>query len=604
MWQKLFLLFFISLSLTLVAQPSGDHNLAVQYFRNGEFEKAAALFEQLYAANPQAEYYYRYYYNSLIQLEAYKDLEKVVKKAARKNEGNPTYTIDLGYVYLQQGEVEDAYKQYDDALQQMEASRTGVVRVANAFNNLREYDYAVKAYEKGQRLVQDYPFYYELANLYRLTGNATKMVINFLDYVAFNPEQRGSVQNILQDYVEQDDVYREMQRLLYERIQNSPGATYFNEMLIWLFLQRKDFAAAFIQAKALDKRLEEDGMRVYNLAKAALEEKEYDAAIKALDYLVSKGSRSNFYFFAKERLLEVKKEKITEGYVYSQDDLKDLQQGYKAFLQEFGNNKVKSAYTLKELAELEAYYLYDLDTAIAIMEDLVYTTGGLSDNFLAACKLDLGDYYLIDGEIWEATLLYSQVDKRLKDEPLGEMARFKNAKLAYYRGDFEWAQTQLDVLKGSTSELIANDALDLSVFITSNLGLDTTLAPMLQFARADLLMLQNKSDAALQALDSIVKAYPGHVLLDDIYFLKAEVMIKRQEYEAAAEFLTQVTEQNNDKLLLDDAFFLLGKLHEEVFEDTAQAMDYYQTIILDHKDSVYVIEARERFRALRGDKLN
>lgn len=604
MWQKLLTVLFLFLTFASYAQPSGDHNLAIQYYRNGEFEKAASLFEELYEANPQAEYYYRYYYNCLIQLEAYKDLEKMVKKAARKNEDNPTYTIDLGYVYLQQGEVEDAYAQYDEAIEQMEPSRTGVIRVANAFNNLREYDYAVKAYVHGQSMVKDYPFYYELANLYRMTGNATKMVTNYLDYVAFNPQQRGSVQNILQDYVEEDGVYREMQRLLYERIQEQPKATHFNEMLIWLFMQRKDFSAAFVQAKALDRRLGEDGMRIYNLAKAALEEQQYDAAIKALDYLVSKGRESNFYFFAKERLLEVKKEKITEGYTYNQADLKDLQQGYKAFLQEFGNNKVKSAYTLKELAELEAYYFYDLDTAIAIMEDLVYSTGGLSDNFMAECKLDLGDYYLIDGEIWEATLLYSQVDKRMKDEPIGELARFKNAKLAYYRGDFDWAQTQLDVLKGSTSELIANDALDLSVFITSNLGLDTTLAPMLQFARADLLMLQNKTDDALQTLDSIVKAYPGHLLLDDIYFLKAEVMIKRQDYETAVKYLEQVTDQYNDKLLLDDAYFMLGQLYEEVFEDDAKAMEYYQTIILDHKDSVFVIEARERFRALRGDKLN
>lgn len=591
-------------TLTLWAQPSSDHNLAIQYYRNGAYDKAATLFEKLYEENPKAEYYYRYYYNSLIKLEDYKTLEKVVKKASRKADNNPTYVIDLGYVYLQQGDVEDAYEQYTAAIEMMQPTRTGVIRVANAFNNLREYDYAVKAYKKGQELVEDYSFYYELANLYRMTGNATQMVVNYLNYIDFNPQQRPNVQNILQDYVEEDAVYREMQRLLYERIQKNPNATHYNEMLIWLFMQRKDFSAAFVQAKALDRRLDENGMRIYNLAKAALEEEEYDAAIEALGYLVDKGPDANFYFFAKERLLEVKKERITSAYTYEQQDLIDLKKGYQNFLEEFGNNKVKSAYTLKELAELEAYYLQHLDTAITIMEDLVYETSGLSTNFMAECKLDLGDYYLIDGEIWEATLLYSQVDKALKDEPLGELARFKNAKLAYYRGDFEWAQTQLDVLKGSTSELIANDALDLSVFITSNMGLDTTMAPMLQFARADLLMVQNKMDAALETLDSIITAYPGHLLLDDIYFLKAEVMIKRQDYEKALEYLNQVTEQYNDKLLLDDAYFLLAQLHEEVFEDKEKAMEYYQTIILDYKDSVFVIEARERFRALRGDKLN
>lgn len=604
MWQKLLtILLFFSATLVMGQSPS-DHKLAIQYYRDGDYQKAVTLFEQLYKEQPEATYYYRYYFNCLLQLEEYKTLEKVVKKAAKKEVNNPTYVIDLGYVYLQQGKVEDAYAQYDEAIVAMEPSRAGVVQVANAFNTLREYDYAVKAYQRGQKLVIDYPFYYELANLYRLTGNATKMISEYLNYLAYNPQQQASVQNILQDYVEEDAIYREMQRLLYERIQQNPKDTYLNEMLIWLFMQRKDFGAAFVQAKALDRRLDEDGMRIYNLAKAALEEQQYDAAIKALDYLVDKGPSGNFYFFAKERLLEVKKEKITQGYHYDRATILDLKEGYRSFLAEFGNNKIKSAYTLKALANLEAYYLYDLDSAITIMEELVYNTGGLSDNFMANCKLDLADYYLIDGEIWEATLLYSQVDKRLKDEPLGELARFKNAKLAYYRGDFEWAQTQLDVLKTSTAELIANDALDLSVFITSNLGLDTVLTPMQLFARADLLMFQNKTTAALQTLDSIVTAYPNHLLLDDIYFLKAKVMIKQQAYTEAIGYLEQITAQNNDKLLLDDAHFLLGTLYEDVLGNHEKAMACYQTIILDHKDSVYVIEARERFRALRGDKLN
>lgn len=605
MWKCLSIWCCIMLfGLLAQAQPATEHNLAIQYYREGDFAKAATLFETLYKDNPQAEYYYRYYYNCLIRLEDYTTLEKVVKRAMRQRPGDQTYRIDLGYVLSQTGDVSGAYALYQEAIDQMPASRSEVLRVAGGFNNIREYEWAIKAYEQGRKMVRDYSFYYELANLYRTTGNGTQMVNNYLNYLLENPQQQQTVQNVLQDYMDQDDLYKETQRILYDRLQRNPDVIMYNELLIWVFTQRKDFDAALVQAKALDRRLQEDGMRIYNLARAALDEKQYDAAIRALEYLIAKGNTSNFYFFARERLLEVRYEKITEQLNYSAEELQQLKAAYQSFMQEFGQNRVKAAYTAKALANLEAFYLHQLDSAITIMEQLVYSTPGLSTTFLSECKLDLGDYYLMDGDIWEATLLYSQVDKSMKDEPLGEMARFKNAKLTYYRGDFPWAQGQLDVLKGSTSELIANDALDLSVFITANLGLDTSSQAMWQFARADLLMFQNKIPEALRTLDSIITTFPDHVLLDDIYLLKARVSMQLQDFPTALDYLKKITTQYNDKLLLDDAYFLMGKLYEEVLSDKELAMEQYQKIMLDFQDSIYVLEARERFRKLRGDTLN
>ena len=144
---------------------------------------------------------------------------------------------------------------------------------------------------------------------------------------------------------------------------------------------------------------------------------------------------------------------------------------------------------MANLAELEALYLNDLDKAIAVLNELIQIIG-VNRYILNNAKLDLGDYYLMQGGIWESTLLYSQVDKDLKEAYLGELARFKNARLSYFNGDFEWAQAQFDILKASTSKLISNDAIDLSVFITDNLGLDSIALPMELYARAELLSFQ------------------------------------------------------------------------------------------------------------------
>src|SRR5690606_25809785 len=157
--------------------------------------------------------------------------------------------------------------------------------------------------------------------------------------------------------------------------------------------------------------------------------------------------------------------------------------------------------------------------------------------------LQLGDYFVLQGKVWDASLTYSQVDKAFKEDMLGEEARFRNAKLAYYRGDFEWAQGQLSVLKASTSELIANDALYLSVLITENIPPDSNLVPLQKFAYADLLLFQNKDKEAEKLLDSVSQAYPKHPLNDDILLLRAKMAVKHRAYNDALTYLKEIYEK-------------------------------------------------------------
>ncbi len=88
-------------------------------------------------------------------------------------------------------------------------------------------------------------------------------------------------------------------------------------------------------------------------------------------------------------------------------------------------------------------------------------------------------------------------------DPLGQDAKLRNARLAYYKGEFEWAQTQLDILKTATTQNISNDALELSLVIQDNTGLDSTEDALIQYASADLLLFQNRIDACFARLDSI-----------------------------------------------------------------------------------------------------
>ena len=212
----------------------------------------------------------------------------------------------------------------------------------------------------------------------------------------------------------------------------------------------------------------------------------------------------------------------------------------------------------------------------------------------------LADLFVLENKIWEASLLYLKVEKQFKEDPLGHQAKFNNAKVYYYAGEFDWCQAQLDVLKASTSKLIANDALALSVLITDNYNMDTSEVAMKLFAIGDMYVAQKKYSEALRIYDSIYNQFQNHSLNDDILFRKSQVFKIKQMQDKAIDFLKQLEEEFPGSIILDKALFSIAKLYEEDLNDFESAKKYYRKILFDHPSSLYVIDARKRFRKLSG----
>jgi tetratricopeptide (TPR) repeat protein len=270
-------------------------------------------------------------------------------------------------------------------------------------------------------------------------------------------------------------------------------------------------------------------------------------------------------------------------------------------LNEFGRNK-RSASIILELAEFEAFYLNDIDKAIQLLAELIEYPS-MNRYTLASAKIRLADFYLMQGEVWEATLLYSQVDKEFKEDVMGHQARYRNAKLSYYAKEFEWAQAQFDVLKASTSRLISNDAIDMSVFIMDNLGLDTTAVPLELYADAELLVFQNRFEEAFEKMETISLRFPAHGLQDDVLYLKAQIYKKQNKYEAAVEVYQQIIEKHAEEIRADNALFELAELYETQLNDLEKAKSLYETLFIDFSGSTFAVEARKRYRILRGDDI-
>jgi len=301
-------------------------------------------------------------------------------------------------------------------------------------------------------------------------------------------------------------------------------------------------------------------------------------------------------------MLNASNKKITTGKKPSATDLAKLDKDYEATLNQLGKNAI-TAPLISSYAHLKAFYLDKIDDAVKLLEEII-ALPGIGEEFKAGCKLELGDILILQGEVWDAALYYGQVDKDFKHDAIGREAKFRNARLSYYLGEFDWAAAQLNVLKAATSQLISNDALSLALLIMDNTGLDSNTAPLLIYSRADVLEFRNNDDKALVTLDSILTLFPKHSLTDEVWYKKAELFEKKEMYDTAAVYFNDIAEKYPDDILADDALFQLAKLYENQLNNKPKAMEYYEKILTKYSGSLFSAEARKKFRELRGDKIN
>ncbi len=595
---------FVLIHNNIIAQPGTDEQLAQQFYQNKEFDKALDYYEKLYnKKSPQV--FYTPYLNCLLETKDFKKAEKIAKKQIKQNPESLNFIVDLGTVYTRSEEPDKAKNAWEQAVKSIKQDEQ-VFEVANAFLAIQQPDYAISAYLKGRKISRNnYPYSFELANVYSTKGDKMGMISELLDALEINDSYLQSVQNALQTSFGNDADPKQNELLkteLLKRIAKSPDKTILSELLIWMQIQQKDWEGAFVQGKALDKRKKEEGNRMMGLANMFAQNEAYDVAIKAYQYIIAKGPNVYYYTNARIELLNVYYQKVVSKGNYTSTDLTELEKNYNTTISELG----KSASTvplLKNLAHLQAFYLNKTTDAIVLLEETI-AMPQLEVHLQAECKLELADILLMTGDIWEASLRYSQVEKTFKHDEIGQEAKFRVAKISYYTGDFKWAEAQLNVLKGATAKLIANDALDLSLLISDALAIDTNEAPLLLYARADLLAFQNKDEQAKLTMDSINTLYPKHALADEILYKKAQIELKHSKYNEAAAFYENIIKNYGDDILGDDALFKLADLNENQFKNLDKAKELYQQLLEKYPGSLYVVEARKRFRRLRGDTIN
>jgi tetratricopeptide (TPR) repeat protein len=576
--------------------------VANQYLANKEYAKASELFLKLYTNSPNDKNIAEKYFDCLIASGDLKNAEKLVKQFLKADKKDVTTNLMLAKIYALNKE-EKKYKKLINQIIEDNCNGDAQVRTTAALFEAQQMpDNSIALYELARKNSGNPLAYAEqLATLYDKKGDFELATDALLDLAVKEPQKIEDVKSTLLRLFNKPDKVDAVRKKIIKRINTEPDQITYPDILAWLFIQQNDYEEAFTQYKAIDARLNENGKRVLNFGRTASKEKQYAAADNAFNYVLDLGKDKAYYFAAYSDKISTMKSRLVNADAVDASEVDTVLKSYQKYFND--NPNALSTDIRIEYAMLLARYAKNHKQAIKELDEYVKQSN-INMISRGKAKLDLGDYYIIDGNNWEASLIYSQVDKDFKNDALGEEARFRNAKLSYYLHDYVWAQGQLDILKASTSELIANDALNLSVMITENKPYDSVFAPLDLFANADLLLFQNKIEQAILCLDTISGNYPENALVDDVLMLRGRIAAKQKKYQTAIEYFTQVYTKHGDDVLADDAVFQAATLTEKNLNNLEEAKKLYEKIILDYPGSTFVTEARKNYRRLRGDKLD
>lgn len=591
----LFLLFYISTATFVCAQ---DDFLAKQYFADGDFEKAVVFYEKLVEKNPRRTEYVQDLVACYQQLQRYEDAGNFLREKLEDKNPYPTLLVDLGYNHALQDQKELAAANYEKALEVIQKNPNYGYAIGLQFQKYSLLDLAVKAFENAMQLNPGLDYNYQLARIYGEQGNVEAMYSAYLNLVRDGKTSKSNILRSIDDFISEnpeDDNNLILKKVLLERAQKNPDIIW-NEMLSWLFVQQKQFSSAFRQEKAIFKRIDgSDVNRLENLGTLALQDDDYDVAKDIFNFIIESTSDAITKLDAELNLIDIelttasgnkldavqkKYEELIASYGYKSQTLQ-LQVAYANFLTFKKNEPLPAEIVLKNSLELP-----------------------LNARGTAYLKLALGDILVYDKKFNEALIFFSQIQQKLKNDVLGQEARFKVAQTSFYKGDFDWALTQLKVLRSSTSQLIANDAMQLSLLISDNSLEDSTQTALKKYARADFLAYQNKTDDAITALNDILENHKGEKIEDEALLKQAQLYESQKKYEEAQFNYQKIIAFYGKGILADDAHFALAELYRKVFDNPLKAKEHYENIIYNYQDSYYFPQARKNFRILRGDAIN
>lgn len=583
------LIFIYSLSVF-----SQNEQLAANYFDRGDFEKALISYEELEKSQPNNGFYFQRLMECYQQLSQFDKAQKSILLKLEKYK-QPNLLVELGYNYQLQKEPLKAKKYYEEALQTIKENVSNVYSVGAAFEKKVLLDYALQSYEMATKQEPQMNFNYQLAIIYGQLGKTDLMIDKFLTEAYSNPQSSVMVQYQLSRFMTEEgseSFNLDLKKALLLRAQKNQDV-FWNQYLSWFFVQQKEYAKAFVQEKAIYKRDSESLSNIVNLAQLSIEEKEQATATEILKYILENTQDTDLKIQANKWLLEIRIEKATEKEFPAISAELDMK------LKEFGISPYSLSLQILQ-AHFATFKIKNPELGKAILKTALNLP--LDAYQQAEVKMELADIMLFDAKFNQALLYYSQIEEDLKNDKIGHEASLKAAKTSYFKGDFDWALSQFKVLKSASTQLIANDALELFLLINENTIADSTHVALKKFARGDYMIYQNKPNEALNQFLGILKENKGTDLEAATYFRLGKIYEEIGDFNLSLQNYQKIIDNFGESIYIDEALYFAAEIYAKNLTDTEKAKALYEKILFKHEDSIYFIDARKKFRQLRGDK--
>lgn len=590
--RKAIILFnLLILSLFCQAQQN-EFIIAENYFRNNEYEKAIQLYKRLYDQSPYNTTYLKKLITCYQETEQFTAAENLlIQKLKEKSNLSYLYVI-LGYNSERQEKIEDANKYYQKAIESINKKANYGSLIAGLFKNYSKLDLAIEAFNKVMEINPKANYGFQLAQIYGEKGDFEQMFKSYIDLVDKNSGYLNNIKRYAGKYLTDDSEDENnvlfKKALLRKSISNPKDI--WNDLLSWLFIRQKQYSKALIQNKALLARDPDNLGKINDLGKIALENKDYETAKECFDLIIKKTNYPRDKFKAINNNLKIAIETKQP----------DVDKHFNSIFKEYGINS-KTLFTQIEYANYLTFTKNNPQEASVILKNALNFTN--SKFIKATIKLKLGDVFVYMGKFNKGLIYFSQVQTLFKNNYIGQEARFKVAQASYFKNDFTWAKAQLKVLKGSATQLIANDAADLFLTISDNEPKDSIGTGLKEYAKADLLAYQNKNDEAIAILSNIIANYGGQSIEDEALFKQAQLFVKKKQYDEAILNYAKIIALDKKGIYVDDVYYHMADLYNNELNNLEKAKEYYQKIIFDHPSSIYLVEARKKFRKLRGDDI-
>ena len=585
-------IFLIFITVTSISYTQNDYLLGENYYREGEYEKATQIFTKLYSKNPFNTSYLSRLISCYQETDQFLKAENLLKSIIKKNPKRGFLHVFLGYNYQRQQFNNLAKNHYNLALNSLDKNANSGGIIGRIFKDYNLLDNSILAYEKAMSQNKNVNYSFQIAQIYGEKGDFKKMFEAYINLVDKTETYLSLVKRYTSKYLT-DDAENEVNILFRKTLLRKSASNpkdIWNVLLSWLFTQQKDYRKALTQEKALYQRSQADLGAIFDLGKIAFENKNYEEAKECFTFI--------------NQTTKLSEEKIAANLFIAKiavaTNSTDTENLFKSLFKEFGKN----IFTLKlqvVYADFLTFSKNKPNEAKAILEHALQFSQSKFDK--ARIKLKLGDILVFTGSYNKALIYFSQIQTQLKNHELAQKARFKVAQTSYFKGDFVWAKAQLKVLKGSTTQLIANDALELFLTITDNEPVDSIPSGLKQYSKAALLAFQNKTQQAIDTLRVINKKFKGQPIEDEALFKQAKLLIKQNNFDAAIINLEKVITLKPEGILIDDAYYELAELYKNHLKNTEKASEYYQKIIFDYSSSIFLVDARKKYRRIRGDKV-